>query len=90
MSGYSARWNRLVQQVKPTVVDPVCWWCHCPIDMGLDRRHAMSHTFDHIIPRIHGGTDEVSNMANAHRSCNTKRSNQMQINGWSISNSKEW
>lgn len=90
MPGYTARWHRLCRRTRATLVDPVCWYCNHPIDLGLDAKHPLSHTFDHIIPRIQGGDDVLSNMANAHRSCNTKRRNDMEKNGWTITTSIDW
>lgn len=32
-----------------------------------------ANSVDHIIPRVHGGTDELPNLRPAHRSCNYSR-----------------
>lgn len=45
-----------------------CQICHVDRD-----RHAL--TVDHIKPRSHGGTDLISNLRTAHKSCNTARGN---------------
>lgn len=46
----------------------VCWICRrfCPRDKA---------SRDHIIPRSVGGTDDISNLALAHKICNSKRGN---------------
>jgi 5-methylcytosine-specific restriction endonuclease McrA len=28
---------------------------------------------DHVLPRVHGGSDDISNLAPAHRSCNGRK-----------------
>lgn len=35
----------------------------------------MGATVDHLIPLSAGGTDDLGNVALAHRQCNTRRSN---------------
>ena len=42
-----------------------CWICGRPIFNKI--------TFDHIIPRSKGGTDELSNIKLAHHDCNQRR-----------------
>lgn len=45
--------------------------CHL-CDLPLTR---FEMTVDHKIPRIHGGTDDIDNLAAAHESCNIRRGN---------------
>lgn len=51
----------------------VCHLCRRPVDMSLPGTHAMGPTRDHLVPVAHGGSDEPSNLALAHRSCNVTR-----------------
>lgn len=46
----------------------ICWICRrfCPRDKA---------SRDHIIPRSLGGTNDISNLALAHKLCNSKRGN---------------
>lgn len=46
----------------------ICWICRkfCPRDKA---------SRDHIIPRSLGGTDDIENLALAHKQCNSKRGN---------------
>lgn len=46
----------------------ICWICRhfCPRDKA---------SRDHIIPKSLGGTDDISNLALAHKLCNSKRGN---------------
>lgn len=44
----------------------VCHLCH----RKVKREHA---TADHLVPRVHGGSDNPDNLSLAHRSCNSRR-----------------
>jgi hypothetical protein len=44
-----------------------CWLC------GEGPRPDDPFVAHHVIPRLHGGTDDPSNLAPAHRSCNGRR-----------------
>lgn len=52
-----------------------CHLCGYPIDQTLDRQHhPMSSTVDELIPLAHGGsTTDPTNLAEAHRFCNSWR-----------------
>lgn len=53
-----------------------CAVCQLPLDRRLkDFLHKSYITFDHIIPRSHGGLDIISNLRLAHRFCNNLRGN---------------
>lgn len=66
-------WRRLVAIARREFV-PVCHLCRLPIDMDLDHRHPMSWTLDHLISLDQGGEpEELSNLAPAHRSCNSRK-----------------
>jgi len=45
-----------------------CWICGGPFTDPNDPPVA-----DHVIPRAHGGSDDITNLAPAHRSCNGRR-----------------
>ena len=44
-----------------------------PGELHPDCEAAFIPTFDHILPRSHGGPDEFANFRLAHRSCNFRR-----------------
>ncbi|PSB00926.1 HNH endonuclease [Merismopedia glauca] len=48
----------------------VCEYCHSP-----ERLSANRFTFDHIIPKSLGGSDDIANLALACRRCNERRYN---------------
>ena len=55
--------------------DP-CWICGHSIPPGLDARHALSFTLDHLIPLSRGGDLlDPANARAAHRKCNSARGN---------------
>jgi 5-methylcytosine-specific restriction endonuclease McrA len=47
-----------------------CRRCDRGIQRGLSGLHPMGPTLGHIIPASLGGSDELSNLAPEHRSCN--------------------
>ncbi|MFB9512387.1 HNH endonuclease [Streptomyces purpureus] len=52
------------------------WRCHLclrSVDPGLHFQHRDAATLDHLVPVSVGGTDEPSNLALAHRGCNSSR-----------------
>lgn len=68
----SARRQRMRRTIART--KPACHICGQPIDYDLGHLHPMSFVIDHVVPLAKGGADEASNVAAAHRSCNsTKR-----------------
>lgn len=50
-----------------------CSICRGPIDPALRFPDRMAGSVDHIVPLSKGGTDERSNLAAAHYSCNSRR-----------------
>ena len=53
----------------------ICWLCSNPIDISLPHTDRMSWTVDHVLPLSlypHLAL-ELSNMREAHRSCNSAR-----------------
>lgn len=54
--------------------NPVCHICGSPIDFHLPHLDPMAFVIDHVIPLAKGGSDDISNVKAAHRTCNsTKR-----------------
>ncbi|MCY0962990.1 HNH endonuclease [Streptomyces sp. H27-H5] len=52
------------------------WRCHLctqPVDPAMHFQHRDAATLDHLVPVSAGGTDEASNLALAHRGCNSRR-----------------
>ena len=64
------KWKR-TQNWKKTMVASLrkrdgdnCWLCALPVKSG-------AASIEHIIARINGGTDDLSNLVLCHRGCNT-------------------
>jgi 5-methylcytosine-specific restriction endonuclease McrA len=47
-----------------------CIHCQSRVSVPLDGREPAHATLEHIVPRTHGGTDELDNLAVACRRCN--------------------
>jgi 5-methylcytosine-specific restriction endonuclease McrA len=68
------RYRRLVAQVRAQ--GGPCWICGHNIDPGLDARHPLSFTLDHVVPLSRGGDLlDPANARAAHRRCNSARGN---------------
>jgi 5-methylcytosine-specific restriction endonuclease McrA len=53
-----------------------CAICGEALDRHIkDVNHARYITLDHILPRSHGGLDDLSNLRLAHQECNSLRGN---------------
>ncbi len=69
------RWGgRKVPRLRQLVVDyygSVCWLCGGPITDTV--------SVDHVIPRSKGGTDDLHNLRPAHKLCNIRRGNRMEV-----------
>lgn len=50
-----------------------CQICSEPVDYTADPLSDWYPSLDHIIPRSHGGPDDISNLRTAHRWCNSVR-----------------
>ncbi|MGV9183734.1 HNH endonuclease [Arcanobacterium canis] len=50
-----------------------CWLCHELINPALRYPDPQSFTIDHVVPRKHGGSDNIANLRPAHLHCNTSR-----------------
>ncbi len=70
--------NRVRQQIRERDGDN-CHWCGGPMLFGLPiHHHRLMPTIEHIVPRWKGGSDELSNLALAHRICNQEQNAQDQ------------
>lgn len=49
---------------------PPCHLCNEPIDYEAKHLEPLAFQIDHIIPLAKGGTDDLDNLAPAHRKCN--------------------
>lgn len=55
-----------------------CSICHDPVDMTATAPDPMRPSVDHVVPRARGGSNDPSNLALAHLSCNQIKSD----SGW--------
>lgn len=62
----SYAYKRNAALVRANVVS--CWICGLPFTDPNDPAVA-----DHVVPRIRGGSDDLSNLRAAHRTCNGRR-----------------
>lgn len=53
--------------------DWVCHLCSSPVDRSAHFNDDYAPSLDHLVPRMHGGSDEPSNLRTAHRICNSLR-----------------
>ena len=51
----------------------LCRLCHQPIALQLSGLHAEGPTLEHLTPIALGGTNDLDNLALAHRACNLRR-----------------
>jgi 5-methylcytosine-specific restriction endonuclease McrA len=63
-------YQRAAAQVRAAATE--CWICGGGFTDPNDPPVA-----DHVIPRIQGGSDDISNLRAAHRSCNGRRGQRM-------------
>ncbi len=63
--GYGAEWRKLSEQVTKGKT-------HCP-RCGEPYTTGNPATADHVIPKARGGTDELSNLVDCCRRCNSAR-----------------
>ncbi|MER6431581.1 MULTISPECIES: HNH endonuclease [unclassified Streptomyces] len=67
-------YRRLVARQKALGLP--CWLCGHDIPAGLDARHPLSFTLDHLVPLSRGGSLlDPANARSAHRRCNSARGN---------------
>ena len=66
--------GRKVPRLRQQVVDyygVVCWLCGGTITDTV--------SVDHVIPRSKGGSDDIDNLRPAHKTCNIRRGNRMEV-----------
>jgi 5-methylcytosine-specific restriction endonuclease McrA len=56
-----------------------CQLCTGPIDQSAECPADLAGVLDHVIPRVHGGTDDPDNLQAAHFVCNTEKGD---VIGW--------
>lgn len=57
----------------------ICQLCFEPVDLDVDYLHPLAPTNDHIIPVSLGGEHSYANCQLAHRKCNTKKNNRIEV-----------
>lgn len=57
----------------------VCGICDVPVDKAAHWNDDAAATLDHIIPKSLGGSDEPTNLRCAHRICNSRRGNRVDV-----------
>lgn len=51
-----------------------CHWCGKPMEFGVQQHHRpLMATIEHLVSRLEGGTEDMTNLVLAHRICNQKR-----------------
>lgn len=75
--GLGASYSRLRPQVFATY-GTACYWCHTQTIPAQPRqagrpRDPRERTVDHLIPRSHGGTNDLTNLRPACWRCNSSR-----------------
>lgn len=68
------RWQRVTKLMARDGQN--CMICRCSLSRKIKSPHHNQYiTFDHIVPRSHGGTNQLHNLRLAHRLCNMRRGN---------------
>ncbi|NUS74980.1 MAG: HNH endonuclease [Streptomyces sp.] len=68
-----------------------CWLCGHDIPAGLDARHPLSFTLDHLVPLSRGGSLlDPANARSAHRRCNSARGNRTDHKRQPVRSSRRW
>lgn len=90
--GRSSRaWKTLSAQLRREL-PPICSICGDSIDLGLDPRHRMSWTLDHVLP-MHTHPElamDPANLRPAHRSCNSSKGKDGSVVAQHTSGSRMW
>lgn len=82
------QWRQLVDELRSLRLP--CWICGHPIDYSLPFNHKRSFTVDHRVPlHVAPWLAEVpSNLAAAHRDCNSRKSNSVTLEP--VATSRHW
>ena len=56
-----------------------CWLCDTTVRADVAAPHPLAATIDHLVPRIHGGSDDPSNLGTAHFICNSRRGDRIDV-----------
>ncbi len=59
-----------------------CIHCNSALLIPFDRAEKSGATVEHIVPRTHGGTDELTNLAIACRRCNVGKGTRLDHRRW--------
>lgn len=59
--------------------DYVCWICDRPCNPSAQVPDPLAATVDHLVPQVHGGDDDPSNLATAHFLCNSRRGSSWEL-----------
>ena len=65
-----------------TVLAGKCIHCKSKLAVGLDGAPLANETVEHIIPRTHGGTDAITNLAIACSRCNQSKGARLDPRRW--------
>ncbi len=65
------------------VVVGKCIHCGARHTLGMDGEALTRATIEHIVPRGHGGQDELANLAIACASCNIGKGHRLDLRAWS-------
>ena len=58
----------------------LCFWCKQPMVLAVGAKHNHNPniaTLDHVVPRSHGGNDELTNLVVACNKCNQEKGNKL-------------
>jgi 5-methylcytosine-specific restriction endonuclease McrA len=58
-----------------------CLHCNAHLLIGLDGEPISRATIEHIVPRTHGGTDELTNLGLACARCNLQKGHRHDVRG---------
>lgn len=78
--------DRTFEKVTVAGESAICGKCiHCGRRLTLSPtgRPVSRATIEHIVPRNHGGTDELSNLAVACARCNAGKGHRLDVRAWS-------
>lgn len=79
---YCAAHDRTFERVTArgqTVWQGKCIQCRRKVTIGLDGSPGCGTTLEHIVPRTHGGTNDVENLAISCARCNSQKGRKLDI-----------